>query len=189
MDAVAHHVSRVVRRWVLVFCNSELIGGWIGALTRWGLEHVRVAAWVKEGCTPQFSGDRPASAFESIVIAHPRGRKRWNAGGKRGLYMHAVENQNRGTGRRVMPIVATPKPIPLMIELVSDFTDPNDLVIDPFAGGASTGVACIRRGRRFSGCELRPAVAARANERLRAELSDSTLAAREAGQLTLMGGR
>ncbi len=40
-----------------------------------------------------------------------------------------------------------------MCALISDFTDPGDLVIDPFAGSGTTGVACIRLGRRFIGWE------------------------------------
>lgn len=34
------------------------------------------------------------------------------------------------------------------------FTDPGDLVLDPFSGSGTTGVACCRNGRRFLGMEI-----------------------------------
>ena len=44
---------------------------------------------------PQLTGDRPACGHECLVIAHQtrRGRpirKRWNGGGKQGVYWHAI---------------------------------------------------------------------------------------------------
>jgi site-specific DNA-methyltransferase (adenine-specific) len=47
----------------------------------------------------------------------------------------------------------TQKPVPLMRWLVLTYTDPNDLVLDTFAGAGSTWVACVQTGRRFIGIE------------------------------------
>jgi site-specific DNA-methyltransferase (adenine-specific) len=69
-----------------------------------------------------------------------------------------------------------------MLELVSLFTDPGDLVLDPFCGSASTGVACLRLGRRFIGIEREQKWAELSRERLRAEQDGSTLKAARAGQ-------
>lgn len=45
------------------------------------------------------------------------------------------------------------KPVPLMEKLIRVFTAPGALVVDPFAGSGTTGVAALRLGRRFLGWE------------------------------------
>lgn len=47
----------------------------------------------------------------------------------------------------------TEKPVEVLERLVQ-ICPSGGLVYDPFAGSGSTGVACIRTGRRFVGCEL-----------------------------------
>ena len=56
-----------------------------------------------------------------------------------------------GTGNEFHP---TQKPIDLMIELVTVHTRVNDVVLDPFAGSGSTGVACKLLNRDFIGMEI-----------------------------------
>ena len=48
----------------------------------------------------------------------------------------------------------TEKPVALMAEYVRQSSEPGDLVLDPFMGAGSTGVAALRLGRRFVGCEI-----------------------------------
>jgi site-specific DNA-methyltransferase (adenine-specific) len=136
--------------WCLVFCQVEAAHKWAAALscTPFGVQYVRTMIWVKPGAQPQFSGDRPGMGYESIVVAHRKGRKRWNGGGRVGVFecpppRNAIDAPHETT-----------KPLPLMRELVSLFSDHGELVLDPFAGSGSTGVACRQLGRRFLGWEL-----------------------------------
>jgi modification methylase len=76
----------------------------------------------------------------------------------------------------------TMKPASLMMELLSLFTDPDDIILDPFCGSGTTGVAAIRLGRRFIGIEREPKWAELSRERIAAEASGSTLQAARAGQ-------
>jgi site-specific DNA-methyltransferase (adenine-specific) len=62
----------------------------------------------------------------------------------------------------------TAKPEALMRDVVA-LCAPGGLVVDPFAGSGTTGVAALRTGRRFLGCEIVPAYQTLANERLAAE--------------------
>lgn len=48
----------------------------------------------------------------------------------------------------------TEKPAALMAQYVTQSTDPGGLVLDPFMGSGSTGVACRRHGRKFIGIEI-----------------------------------
>lgn len=47
----------------------------------------------------------------------------------------------------------TQKPIALIDRCLRASTNPGDLVLDPFAGSGATGVAALKLGRRFVGCE------------------------------------
>ena len=48
----------------------------------------------------------------------------------------------------------TEKPIELMEVLVNNSSQENELVLDPFMGVGSTGIACIKNNRNFIGMEL-----------------------------------
>lgn len=163
MTECARQFARIAKRWVLVFTDPENIGAWIDALTDAGLDHVRVGVWIKENAAPQFSGDRPATAFEAVVIAHRKGKKRWNGGGRRALWsVPIVINRDK-----VMPNYhPTQKPQELMEALVRDFTDAGDVVCDPFSGSGTTGVACKRLGRGFIGFEKQQKFADVARKRI-----------------------
>lgn len=152
--------------WVLIFCAVEQTGDWRTALEDGGCRWIRAQAWVKVAPTPQFTGDRPGQWGECIATAWAgkgkRGRSRpsWNGGGATGAYHYPA--QEPGV-ERVHP---TQKPIALMRNLISLFTDPGDLVIDPFAGSGTTLRAARDLGRLGVGCELSPDYARVAAARL-----------------------
>jgi DNA modification methylase len=50
-----------------------------------------------------------------------------------------------------------PKPIGMMRWLVSRGSLPGEIVCDPFMGSGTTGVACVKLGRKFLGIEIEPA--------------------------------
>lgn len=66
----------------------------------------------------------------------------------------------------------TVKPISLMRWLVRLVTPPAGLVLDPFTGSGTTGVACIEEGFNFTGFELDPEYAQIALTRLQHHLSE-----------------
>lgn len=159
---VGEHIGRIVKRWALVFCQTEGAYKWRIALERGGLDYVRTMIWVKPDAQPQFTGDRPGVGYESIVVAHRTGRKRWNGGGRVGVFTHGRERGPNGEGAPH----PTTKPLPLMRELVELFTDEGETIVDPFAGSGSTGVACRMLGRHFIGWEIDREYAAIARRRL-----------------------
>lgn len=146
----ADQIARLVKRWSLVFCAVRQIEEWCLAMESAGVNVPRVIVWTKPDASPQFSGDRPGHGYEPIIVAHPVGRTRWNGGGKKGVYEHLRMDRQSGF------LHPTQKPLTLMMELVDDFTDPGEIVCDPFAGSGTSGVASIRRGRMFIGIERLP---------------------------------
>lgn len=159
----AQQFARLAKRWVLVFSDIEGIHLWRSSLLEAGLDYVRTCIWDKVDGAPQFTGDRPAAGCEAIVCAHQPGAKRWNGGGRRNVFRVAVNGQR---GDKPHP---STKPLPLMCELLELFTDPGELILDPFAGSGSTGVAARKLGRSFLGFELSEEYAAIARRRVAGE--------------------
>ena len=60
----------------------------------------------------------------------------------------------------------TAKPVDLLRHLIRIFSVSGSLVMDPFAGSGSTGVAALLEGREFLGYEIESDMARRANERI-----------------------
>jgi site-specific DNA-methyltransferase (adenine-specific) len=63
----------------------------------------------------------------------------------------------------------TVKPIDLMAYLCRLITPPSGVVLDPFMGSGSTGVAALREGFKFIGIELNPEYAEIARKRIENE--------------------
>jgi DNA modification methylase len=166
MWAAADGIARITRRWALVFSDTESSHLWRQAFEAAGMEYVRTCFWRKLNGAPQFTGDRPAVACEAITVVHQKGRKRWNGGGKQGFYEFPIVI-DRGAGET--RVHTTQKPLALMEALVRDFSDPGELILDPFAGSGTTLVAAKRLGRRAIGFERMPDYAAIAQARVDAE--------------------
>jgi len=62
----------------------------------------------------------------------------------------------------------TQKPIVVIEWMIKKYTKPGDLVLDPFMGSGTTGVACVHTGRNFIGIEIDPGYFAIAEKRIAA---------------------
>ncbi|MFG6104895.1 site-specific DNA-methyltransferase [Leptothoe sp. EHU-05/26/07-4] len=65
------------------------------------------------------------------------------------------------------------KPVELLETLVRQSTLPNELVCDPFMGSGSAGIAAIRQGRQFIGCDLAMQSVTWTQERIDIELTQN----------------
>ncbi len=173
IETAAVQFVRLSLRWTLIMSNIELATRWRTAMEAAGAKYVRTAMWETLASTPNMAGNGPAAAHIAISVFHStKTRRRWNAGGKRGSYRHKICVSHNSCEVRIHP---TQKPIALMRELVEDFTDPGDLILDPFCGSGTTGAAALALGRRFIGIEKRVDFASAAGDRLRSEITALSL--------------
>lgn len=151
--ACAHEFVRLSRGWILVFSALEGVAAWQKLLLAAGARRRTTMVWVKPNVAPKFSGDGPAAAAEAIVAVWAgQERSIWNCRGMAGVYRDAAERRYRRH--------STQKPASLMRQLIADFTQPGELILDPFAGGGSTLLAAAELGRAGLGYEIDPEVAA-----------------------------
>lgn len=131
------------KRWVVFTCEWKDAHRLDQAklLTRLGI-------WRKRNGAPQFTGDRPGMGWEAVAICHRAGRKRWNGGGKHAFWDIPKVNKAQHP---------TQKPEGLLTAWVESFSDPDEVILDPFMGSGTTGVACVKLGRKFIGIEKDPA--------------------------------
>jgi DNA modification methylase len=81
--------------------------------------------------------------------------------------------------RERIPDFPTQLPLALLWAVVGCASDPGDLVVDPFNGSGTAGVACIDLDRRYVGVELGEDHAEKAEMRLLAASHDKTTTAEE----------
>lgn len=70
----------------------------------------------------------------------------WNGLSRKGS--HETEGKTR--------VHPTQKPVGLMSEILKDFSNPGDLVLDPFGGSGSTLIACENTERSCYTMEIEP---------------------------------
>lgn len=137
--------------WFLAFCTPEGVWPWAQAINASSLKYKRACVWVKPDSMPQLNGQGPGAGAENFVAAWAgSGHAVWNAGGKRGVYTHCVNGPERHGEH------PTEKPRRLMEEILGDFTNPGETILDPFMGSGTTGVAAVQMGRNFIGIEREP---------------------------------
>lgn len=157
--------ATLCRGWFIAFCTPEGVGKWADEINASPMKYKRACVWVKPDSTPQLNGQCPAMGAENFVCAWAgSGHSKWNAGGKRGVYTHLTNPPGReGTH-------PTEKPLRLMDELLTDFTNYGQTILDPFCGSGSTIISCARTGRAGIGIEQKREYFDLACRRLEAEM-------------------
>lgn len=141
-------IARICARWTLTFCQIEAAPNWRATYEAAGMVYKRTCLWVKPDGMPQYSGNRPGMGYETFVAMHQRMRSVWNGGGRHGVFVH---NKGEGRGRNEHP---TTKPLKLMKDLVSLFSNPDETILDPFMGSGTTLRAAKDLGRKAIGIEM-----------------------------------
>lgn len=141
------------KRWSLFFCGIEQLGYYRDAApSQW----VRSGIYVKIRAMPQMTGDRPGNRCEGIAIAHGAGvKKRWGGKGTHAFW-ETLDDSPRFVAMpedRKKTQHPTAKPLLLCMQLVELFSEPGELIFDPFCGTGNIGIAAMLLGRRFVGLD------------------------------------
>jgi site-specific DNA-methyltransferase (adenine-specific) len=146
-DEVAASLVAASNGWLIVFTLAEGVRAWRDPIQAAGGKWDTTLAWIKPDASPRFNGQGAARGFECAVTAWcGKGYRSWNGGGKRGIYTHCVNTGRQGEH-------PTEKPLPLMADIIRDYTQAGELICDPFCGSGTTGVAAVKLGRQFVGIE------------------------------------
>lgn len=166
------------------------------AMQQLGFHLLNTVTWYKPNASPNlacrfFTHSTElllwASPMKSRPLAHTfhyQAMKREN-GGKQMRDLWAIAEQPEPGGEQVVWSVPTPgprekvhgrhptqKPLALLDRVLAASADKGQLVVDPFSGSGTTGVAALRAGCRFLGLERDPAYVELAARRLRATALD-----------------
>lgn len=148
-------------KWFIAFGDHISFAWWESALSAVGRYVFAPVIWLR-GNGPRFQGDGPCSAVEYICVS--RLRQKTTIGSLPGYYSFQPL-RGEATDER---IVTGQKPVDLMRSIIRDYTEPGDVVCDPFSGGATTLLAAAMEGRRSIGAEMDPTTYAKAVRRLQA---------------------
>lgn len=157
-DEVVDAWAQRCKGWMVFLTSHDLIIAWQDAMERNGMCSFAPLPCVMRGMSVRLAGDGPSSWACYAVVGRPRTKAMQAWGTLPGAYTGAPSRE-AGGGRG--------KPAWLMRAIVSDYSRPGDLVVDPFAGWGSTLEAAIGLDRRALGAEMDPEAHAECTRRLR----------------------
>lgn len=138
---------------IIIFCSYLYISYIATTLKDNNFDVKDVLVWRKSNPMPRNINRRYVQDMEFAIWAVKKGAK-WvfnkpkSTPYLRSLFSTSLVSGNEKTGH------PTQKSLDLMKEIVSVHTNKQDLIIDPFMGSGSTGVACLSLKRKFIGIEL-----------------------------------
>lgn len=141
--------------WIAAFTSDDLIDAYRDAYRRCGMYSFAPVGVVQK--VPRLLGDGPSSWLRYLMVARPRTKTAMKWRCTPGLYMAKTV--------RGAPIAGT-KPVETMAELVRDYSNPGDTIVDPCAGWGSTLIAAATTGRRAIGSEVHEPTFEAAKQRL-----------------------
>ena len=141
---------------IYIFCNDYNISKFRDLQEQAGFKNKRTLVWVKNNHTSgDLLGDY-ANKTEFINYAQ-KGRRLLNGG----------RDTNVLNFSRVSKLEhPTQKPVDLNEYLIKKSTNENDIILDPFAGSGTTGVACKNLNRKYILIEKEPEYIDIINKRL-----------------------
>lgn len=138
---------------IIIFCSYLYISYIINELKNSNIDVKDVLVWRKKNPMPKNINRRYVQDMEFAVWGVKKGAK-WvfNKPVDKPYLRSLFETSTvHGTERTKHP---TQKSLDLMNQIIKIHTNENDVILDPFMGSGTTGVACLLNNRKFVGVEL-----------------------------------
>lgn len=132
-----------------------------------GFKFIKLLAWDK---TVRICGTYYMGQIEHIIMFRKGKGRPINNCGTSDLLSVPIHKLKDAEGHNLHD---TEKPVELMEILINNSSNEGDIVLDPFMGIGSTGVASIKNKRRFIGIEIDPTYFEIAKSRLEKESAQS----------------
>ncbi|MCL2212886.1 MAG: site-specific DNA-methyltransferase [Oscillospiraceae bacterium] len=135
-----------------VFTSYNMVGDWHKAFDS-EYDTFQFMAWHKTNPVPNFMKTSFLNSVELIVCFWNKGHT-WNFSNQAEMH-NFIETPICGGNERLKdPKHPTQKPIKVLEHILKIASNEGDVVLDPFMGVGSTGVATKNLGRKFVGFEL-----------------------------------
>ncbi len=131
-----------------IMTNNKNITEFLMAVKDSDFHFIKNLVWVKDN---KIMGQSYMSQFEYIIFLRKGSHKKINNCGDSDVLNFPNKKLKDENGKTIHD---TEKPVGLMKVLIDNSSQPYDLVLDPFMGIGSTGVACAKTNRNFIGMEL-----------------------------------
>lgn len=131
-----------------IMTNNRNIYHYLDVIDKSKFHYVKNLIWVKDN---KIMGQTYMSQFEYVIMLRKGQHKRINNCGTSDVLVIPNKKLKNQEGKTIHD---TEKPVELMKTLVENSTKEFDVVLDPFMGIGSTGVACKNTNRNFIGIEL-----------------------------------
>lgn len=156
---VAYWTQRATR-WIVALTSHDLIPSYFDAYRFAGWYSFAPVPVATKNPAPRMACDGPTNSCVYAMVARPKTREALAWRSLPGHYVVPVALGGQGRG----------KPLELCSALVRDYSNPGDLIVDPFAGLGGIPMAAIGMRRHAIGAEMDAEIAAEANSR-RAQLA------------------
>jgi len=137
---------------IFAFCSYNLIGKWHEIFDPI-FDTFQFFIWHKTNPVPKFRKAGFLNSCEMIVCMWNKGHT-WNFGKQNEMHNFFESSICMGPERLDNPKHPTQKPIRLLKHLIKMASNEGDIVLDPFMGVGSAGVASLELNRRFIGIEI-----------------------------------
>ena len=133
---------------LLIFCSNKQITKIMSFFENKGLS-VQLLVWNKTNPSPLCNG-KYIQDIEFIIFVRGKNAP-FNNSAPTSIKYRVKKYPFVSPKQRIHP---TQKNLELMKEIVAIHINENDLILDPFMGAGTTGVACKELNRNFIGCEI-----------------------------------